>query len=475
MASEPSSNTQVRPVDHPIPPAALHQALTPTLQQLVESPQSPIQSSRLFSLPVELLDIIFWDLYATAPPRAPICRALLAYHDEHHRSRFRRIKVVGSVMLASYCRSLQIRSSIGDMCEYFEAVAPRNGSMVDIAPAGLVLLIGSLSNVRYLELEGNQLVTAFLAQVASESSPSMPRVKYLKLVNACADSPDPYDPTLLRGLGTLSGLEVLNLELIVADGDQTAAVDDAQEADWSCAALRRLTLVDCKVGPGAIDLVKRCHHLVELDFRGSSPITSSLIASVGNFRTLTSLELSSSRPGRSWTLPYALKSLTSINFLFLGIGYTCDDQAAFDILRALPLKHLEFMRGSAVSGFHLLELISGDNKHESLKTVVLDQVYAEVGFVEEASWYGCFDEQELGDWLSEGFTLPEWTSTFSREHVVALVKAAAESGVDLWGGAVEALRNEEEIYDRQEEVKEWLEEDGHPSNAEALDMRRFWR
>ncbi|GAA5889781.1 hypothetical protein JCM8208_001129 [Rhodotorula glutinis] len=466
MASEPSNSTQVRPAAHCIPPAALQQALTPTLQQLVESPQPSMQPSKLLTFPVELLDFIFKDVYATAPPRAPICRALLAYHDEQHRSRFRRVKVVGSVMLASYCRSLEIRSSIGAMCESFKAVAPRNGFMSYIAPADLALLLASLSNVRYLELEGYQLVEAFLKRGASLGPPFMPHLGDLVLRDMGGCNLDPYDPNLLRGLGTFAHLKKLRLDLAVAVS-HGQLVEVEQQVPYACAALRELTLVDCLSSPGAVDFIQRCTQLEELNMRDKleGVVDGPFLDAVGHLGTLKHLELSSTIAGYSWKLPKALKNLSSLDALILGAGCTVRDKPSFEVLRRIPITLVEFKVGSVVSASHLLKLIDGDDKHPHLESLVLDQVSASLGNVQDFEWRD--EPDELGHWLSYGWRLPKWSATFSREGLEALIAAGASNGVDVSGKAVDALDLEWEIKNTKEQAKGWMEREARRNRRAA--------
>lgn len=455
MASEASISAQVRPPTHRTPPAALHLALTLSLQQLVKPSRRSLQHSKLLRLPVELLDFIFKDVYATAPPRAPICRALLAYHDEHNRSRFRRVKVVGSVMLSSYCQSLQIRSSIGAMCESLKVVHSRVHSLALAVDPGLVtLLLASLSNVRYLELGGHQLVEAFLQHAAASDSSFMPHLSHLVLLaDSAGQNPDPYDPTLLCGLGNFVRLKELYLHLVVQEDNLVEIEEDVQ---YSCAALRKLTLIDCKSSPGAVDFIQRCTQLQILIISDSIKelVEAPFLNAVGHLGTLKTLQLSASVTGHSWKLPKAVKNLSSLDNLVLGDGCTCRDKPSFEILRRLAVKHLEFRLGSVVSASHLLQLVGGDDKHQYLASIVLDQVYASLGDIDELdSWRE--QQDELDDWLQGGWTLPKWNKTFSQEGLRAVIAAASRNGVVVSGEAVDALGLEWQIKAKKEEIKGW--------------------
>ncbi|GAA5841224.1 hypothetical protein JCM9279_000583 [Rhodotorula babjevae] len=466
MASEESTSTQVRPPAHRAAPTALHLELTPTLHQLVESPQPPMPPSKLIKLPTELLDLIFKDVYATRPPYTPICRALLPYHDKLHRPRFRRVKVVGSVMLASYCGSLKIRSSIGALCESFKVVHTQAKSLaIPVDPPLIDLLLSSLPSVGYLELSSHHLVDTFLERAATSGPSFMPHLAHLVLsADSGGQHPDPYDPSLLLGLGALTRLKKLYLHLVVDEGE---LVEVQQDVQYSCAALRELTLVDCKSSPGAVDFIQRCTQLETLNLLDDlkALVEAPFLDGLGQLGTVTTLKLSSTVTGHSWKLPKALKNLSSLDNLILGEGCACRDKPSFEILRHIPIKHVAFKLGSVVSAPHLLELVGGDNKHEHLNLLVLNQVWADLGEVQDLSWRE--QRRELDDWLSGGWTLPKWNKTFSREGLEAIIAAGARSGVVVSGEAVDALDLEWEIKDKKEEVKGW-------QKREARRERRGW-
>ncbi|GAA5927725.1 hypothetical protein JCM3775_006064 [Rhodotorula graminis] len=435
-----------------------------TSTQLVQSVQPSMQPSKLLTLPVELLDFIFKDLYATAPPRGPICRRLLAYHDQHHRSRFRRVKVVGSAMLSSYCRSLKMRSSIGAMCESFKVVHTQAKSLAAPVDAALVaLLLASLSNVRYLELSGNQLVTAFLARASSSEPSFMPRLVFVSLADTGGQHVDPYDPTLLCGLGRFAQLKKAQLDLVVGDGDLG---EIQQQVLYSCAALRELTLIDCKSSLGAVDFIQRCDQLETLHLSDStkSLVEAPFLNAVGRLGTLKNLELSSTT-GHSWKLPKALKNLSSLDNLILGAGCACRDKPSFGTLRDVPISRLVFQPGSIVSASHLLELVGGDTKHQNLQSIVLDQVSADLGEVQDLEWRE--QQRELYDWLVGGWTLPKWNKTFSREGLEAVISAGTANGVDVSGEAVDALDLEWEIKAKKDEVKGWQQREARRERRAA--------
>lgn len=102
----------------------------------------------------------------------------------------------------------------------------------------------------------------------------------------------------------------------------------------------------------------------------------------------------------------ALKSLPAITSVQVGSGCACRDKPSFKVLRHLPLQHLAFGHGSVVSAAYLLEIISGDKKLASLTSLQLDNVYADLGEVQELSWRD--QSSELSGWFQGGYTLPEW-------------------------------------------------------------------
>jgi len=464
MASEASTGTQVRPPAHRTPLTTLHLALTPALLQLVQSPLPQSERCKLLELPVELLDIIFRSTYRQS---APLCRDLIRYYDNSKRRTFRDVKISNAAKLSSFSRSYALRTSI---CTAFESftVAPGKGQPAggdfDLLPGLPPALVLCMPSVRRLELHGDQIVGTFLEQAASALSPILPVLSDVTLVANLVGQADPYHPTLLCGLGALERLQKLHLSLYVADG-KLAEVE--QHVPYECAAVRELKLVDCKSSPGVIDFIERCTQLVKLDMSSikKTPASARFLMALGKLGTVTHLHLTASPQGNGWKLLKSLKFLTVLKHLVLGAGCVCRDDVSFDILRLVPITHLEFQLDTVVSASRLLKLLDGDDKHSHLESLVLNQVQASLGGIENLSWR--YDSDALGAWYDhEGWTLPEWTSTFSRRGVQGLVHAARRNGIALSGDAVDAVGIEDQIKEWREKIEQVVEE-GTPSASES--------
>lgn len=399
------------------------------------------QPSKLLTLPVELVELIFEDVYSSArPPSRPLCRALLRFHDERHRrSRYRRVHLVGSSMLSGYTRSLQIRSSIGAACQSFRVVGGFRKRVVDIAPGLVDLVFSSLPNVRNLELEGDQLVRTFLQRADAQVPPFMPRLAQLSLEARLADRADPYHPSFLRGLSRIRRLTSLSLSLTGGTG---AAAPIEPGVDFSLGKLEDLSLTNARSSTGAVDLVARCSSLSQLEISDDAEYLGDprLLQAAAAHGTLETLSLEGKDGGDEWELPDVVKAMPTLTELRLGRGCNCVDKASFEILAHLPaLETLAFGPGSDVSTARLLKLIEGKSKkHPALKNITLDCVYASYKELPDEPW-----SKEEGhadavkDWL-DALVLPEWTDALQPRGLSPLYLPAYDAGVDVSGTAIDA-------------------------------------
>ncbi|GAA6057141.1 hypothetical protein JCM3770_004843 [Rhodotorula araucariae] len=416
------------------------------------SPNVPVhQTSKLLGLPVELLDIIFRDVCATRCGPGLICRALLRFHDEHARKRFRRVQVVGSDQLASYCRSFELRTHISAMCKSFKVVRYYRPERWP-EQSEVSRLVSAMPNLRVLKLVDG-LVAAFLGFAASSTAPFMPHLREVSLDADYPDEPDPYRPSFLAGLANFPSLRTLNLYFRGAEGGE--AHDEGDPVDEYTLSVTDLRLVNPMIGPGSAALVARCTSLRKLDVDdyGEGLASARIVNAAAGLGTVTSLVLCHPWSEISaWKMPKQLKKLTTLKELVLPRGCVCRDLGSFETLRRLGrLERLEFGVGTVVSAAHLLTLLRGKGKSRSLRHVQLDNVAANLGDVMRLKWPR--DRQALDTWLHGGWTLPKWTKTFSREGVEALVDAAEVAGVRLCGSAVEAPRIEDVIKEKKEWVK----------------------
>ncbi|BGP39009.1 hypothetical protein JCM10450v2_002966 [Rhodotorula kratochvilovae] len=420
-----------------------------------------VQTSKLLALPAELLDIIFKDVYAQRTPPGPICRALLRFGDdsEYHREGFRRVRVIGTHGLSSYCKSLEIRSSIGAKCESFTVFRSSVHRVDDLPASQVSLLLSSLHNLNRLVLRGEQLVKEFLDRAATNQGNFMPHLGELDLEVAFADGVHPYHPSYLKGLATFINLRKLSLSLTVDDLPGSLDKDD-----YALVHLQSLTFTATTAIFGAADLVKRCPGLSELHIADGPEMNkvSPILAAAANLKTVTHLSLEGASK-TSWKLPKELKSFTTLKTLVVGRGCTCRDKPSFALLRRVPFTALEFGAGSIVSASHLLGFITGDEQHPTLVELELNNVEARSQDVQSLDWRE--ERGMLYDWLEGGYRLPMWAKTFSRKGLEALVGAAERERIELSGDAVEAPEIEDQIHDDKEKVEGWMERED----------RREWR
>ncbi|BGP39026.1 hypothetical protein JCM10449v2_002964 [Rhodotorula kratochvilovae] len=421
--------------------------------QLVTPFKPVVQTSKLLALPAELLDMIFEEVCAEWPGPGLICRALLRFHDQYHRKRFRRVKIVGSNQLASYCRSLRMRSSVGAMCKSFKLVHDErcDAPYVSLDYSDVSLLFASLPNVRNLEIV-DDLVEGFLKLANSSEVTFMPRLAEISLNARLPGVRDPYHPSMLSGLAKFRRLEGMYLLLDVEDVSET--LDEVKPEHDYTLNVQVLALVLEQVPPGAADILARCKLLREPAVVGpvQSITDARIIGAATLVGTLETVGLHAFTDDKvSWKVPKHLKKLTNLTTLVLGHGCTCRDVGSFDTLRRLPLERLYVRAGTVVSTAYLYTLLRGKGKIRSLKLVQLDNVVADLGNVMRLKWPN--DRRELDKWLHGGWVLPKWTKTFSREGVEALMEASEVSGVQLTGSAVEAPRIEDLIKEKKGWVK----------------------
>lgn len=90
-----------------------------------------------------------------------------------------------------------------------------------------------------------------------------------------------------------------------------------------------------------------------------------------------------------------------------------------------------------------------------MQTIVLNNVYAWCDNVQDWDWHE--DAKILWIWLREGYTLPHWTKTFSRDGCEKLIEAAESEGLALSGSSVDALDIEDLIIKNKADVEGYLE------------------
>lgn len=71
------------------------------------------------------------EVYDHEPIPVPLCRKLLSLHDHLLRKRHATVKIEYS-SISSFCLSLALRTTIGEMCESFKVVNPGRGLLVKL-------------------------------------------------------------------------------------------------------------------------------------------------------------------------------------------------------------------------------------------------------------------------------------------------------------------------------------------------------
>ncbi|GJN89827.1 hypothetical protein Rhopal_002816-T1 [Rhodotorula paludigena] len=400
------------------------------LDQLVETDEV-VPKVTLLSLPAELLNKIFEDVYSSWQcPRVPV-------------------KFWSLSLLVSLEKSLAIRPSIGGVCTSFKV----DDECIDENEPGLgvVRTLRLLPNLEYLKLVGDSLVRSVLDNSSSTELPCL-HLRVLVLVAPLRDRADPYHPSYFRAVPYSVVRVILRLEGSNKQSSRALAVTE----DLELPSARLLGLTLSGAPSNASSLVEACPELQLLDIRGDMLSSAAIdaVAAAAKLDGLKTLDLTGTTAG--WKIPEALKYATSLKTLVLRMGGRCADKASFDVLRRLPLQHLEFGGQMVVSAAYLVKLIDGPARIQTLKTLVLDHLGADLGEIDDFVWK--HDPDAVEAWLSYGYKRPGWTKTFPREAIDNITAACQVRDIELRGKTLRAPDTEDLIDAKRNEAQMWLEQ-----------------
>ncbi|BGP03061.1 hypothetical protein RTBOTA2_005684 [Rhodotorula toruloides] len=406
------------------------------------------QASALLSLPAELLEAIFKDVYTHAAPRVPPCRALLPLHDKLLKARYAKVKIVGSDMLERYSTAVQTRSPVGLACQPLKVMSSYHFPHKKLSGIAFHKFSLPLRNLRNLDVDNMQFVTAFVEHLEKSSAPPFPHLASLAL------TPSEHEPVAVHALRKLTSLTSMTLALY------RAAIAVEGQDETGVTTLPKLTFISLAIRGGDfssnVQLVASALALRTLNIKHyvANDSYGALLDAAAKLGTVTELTLSGAG-SPSWKTPKQLKSFTRLADLTLGSGCTTRDALTFELLRRLPLQSLHFGSDTIVSSDHVLALITGTDKLDSLQTVTLDNIYADCDDVQQWDWHRDIDA--LYQWLKKGYTKPRWTKTFSRQGCQTFIDAAESEGITLSGSSVEAIDIEDDISIDKDDVEGFLE------------------
>lgn len=368
-------------------------------------------------------------------------------------------------MLERYSATIK-RSAVGVACKSLKVTSNYYQPHKKLAGEALHQFFVPLTNLRKLEIDNAQLANAFVAHLEKSTATPFPHLETLAL------KPAESEPIAVLPLRKLTSLKYMILSLM-CPADVSARRDEVETTSFP-----KLECVSLAIREGDLSditrIIKSAPTLDTLSIKhySANEAYGALLGAAAKLGTVKKLTLAGVRSSASWKVPKQLKEFTVLTDLTLSTGCTARDAPTFKLLRRLPLQSLRFGSGTIVSDSHLLALIAGVEKLDSLQSVVLNNVYARCDDVQQWDWRRDIDA--LYDWLKEGYTKPHWTKTFSRAGCQALIDAAAAEGIELSGDAVEAIDIEDEISTNKYDVEGFLERQRRRDRREARGYGWRW-
>ncbi|KAK4334267.1 hypothetical protein RTBOTA2_003003 [Rhodotorula toruloides] len=413
----------------------------------VEASPSPPAVDRLSKLPMELLQKIFDDAYASDKPTEPLSRTLLPLFD---RCVWRDVKVVGDKRLAAFCATFQTRPSVGRHCrslniEHLKSPAASHDSLETV--------FANVPNLTMLVVhdDWDMFLDVLLPAGRQALCPFSSTMRHF----AClckTQRADPYNPAYLASLASMTGLTVL--ELIFQH--KSPVKPSSTPSTGGPVKLAPLDSLAVSVSQGqSLDslrsLVQSVPSVRKLAIMHSEEPSSleKLIPALAAPERLQHLALLACAVGRR-ALPAKLKQLTRLKHITFHGDFSHLARDSCDVLRALPLERIEVGRNSNISSVELIALLTGDTRLPSLKRLRLDNVEGVVG----GAIVSHSDIDDGG--VRCGWVLPRWTRSFRKVDRHGLINAGIKitgsflracDTEDAWNDALDTFaENENELF-----------------------------
>ncbi|EGU12846.1 Proteophosphoglycan ppg4 [Rhodotorula toruloides ATCC 204091] len=443
----------------------------------VEASLSPPAVDRLSKLPMELLQKIFDDAYASAKPTEPLSRTLLPLFD---RCVWRDVRIIGDKRLAAFCATFQTRPSAGRHCRSLKIEHLKSAA---VSHQSLETVFTNLPNLVKLVIHGDSdtLLDVLLPSGRQAAFPFSSTIRHF----AClckTQRADPYNPAYLGSLASMTGLTVL--ELIFQHRSRVKT--SCSRAHGGALTLPPLDVLSVSTSRGPnldslrllLEGVPAVKTLVVKHYEESSSLVK-LVSALAAPEHLEQLCLRASSTSRS-ALPTELKQLRGLKRITFRGNFSHLSRDSFDVLRALPLERIEVGKKSDISAIELSLLVDGPRKLRSLKKLRLDNVDGKAGDIEDLSF-----EHLATDIDPIGWDLPKWTSSFAYEDFLVLQKTAGRGNVAIsgtvknaarverkWETALSELEDEllcdSDFYDCEMDEEYWLGEDGPAADTPNL-------
>ncbi|GAA5954992.1 hypothetical protein JCM3765_003155 [Sporobolomyces pararoseus] len=393
------------------------------------------------SLPDELIQAVF-----DAAPKCKVpllSKRLLPFYRSQidYNSIYSSIKINSLKQFGKLARTISWNSSLGALVRTLEIDGVKKGRQTDSdgpTPQQLSHFFDSLPNLTVLVIvnhgEGCQ---AFLK---SNSANCAPNLEALHLQGALKGQVDPFSTPHLIGIA--NRMKIKKLELLLETETRSCASSPPSFLRLAYPSLESIalsgplsasdsakTLFD-RSKPSVVVLFDRSKpSVVVLSDSSPHPSLWKLLSGFSFAESVNNLSLSC-RVHTSDPQEYRKELIRFTNLTSLELSHGAMSGAGtpfYNSLRQLTqLETLTFGRGCDVSVTELRHLVTpGKKKHSSLKSIVLNNVFAKRGsYVESKSQH---------DW-----TFPQWTKKFTEKGLGELMKAAREGGVELDGSSLNA-------------------------------------
>ncbi|BGO90648.1 hypothetical protein NBRC10512_000212 [Rhodotorula toruloides] len=434
----------------------------------VEASPSPPAVDRLSKLPMELLQKIFDDAYATDKPTEPLSRTLLPLFD---RCVWRDVKVVGDKRLVAFSATFQTRPSVGRHCRTLKVQHLKSPA---VSQASLEAVFANLPNLTKLVVHDDweMFLDVLLPAGRQALFPFSSSIRHF----AClckTQRADPYHPAYLGSLASMTNLTVLQLILRHKSRIKTLR----SRAHGGAVPLPPLDVLSVSVSHGPsfdslhllLQSVPTIKTLVVKHYEEPSSLVK-VISALAAPEHVAQLFLITSSTLHS-ALPAELKQLAGLKQIIFRGNFSRLGRDSFDVLRALPLERIEVCKKSDISAIELSLLVDGPRRLSSLKKLKLDNVDGKAGDVADVTY-----EDVAMDFEPAGWELPMWTSSFGYDDYLDLKMKATKANVAISGTVKNAARVEEkwemailaleddseewDLYDSEIDEEYWLLEDG---------------
>jgi len=426
----------------------------PSPPPLSPSPKNP---DRFSSLPPELLDIIFDEAHS---PDSPLLSPISSYLTPFWRSRrYREVRLKSYEQFASFANNvspstLKIVRSLAIVIAPFTPFVDSLNSFQESQPieeekdpqrtknSTVIKLFRNLSSITRLAIIGSSRLARLVLHpsVATTCFPNLSELRFRSSFDGLAD---PLHPSHLMSLQFYENVHILEYGVYRKASSIRPSEKPMPESLAGVGTFLYLKIS----GPLSASLTSSSVLLIllrsvdKLVLDDTAPVSqlSGLVPMI-HPELVQNLVLSAWNATNPETfsvplLPPLLK-FKSLKHLGLFGPLLPPTLTTYSRLHLLPLVSLQFGQGSNLSSDGIFSLISGPYKINTLKTLVIDDI-------------------EVRQGLGFNYPSPRFTDDFTREGFERLIEKGKTEGVQVIGGAIEALETLDEI---EEEIEEDLQE-----------------